>query len=635
MDGDDSAAATLAQPAVKGSKKRKTRVPEKATPEADLAEEKAKRRRKSKEKRRKAKENVDSEPPVGGGDGGQEAVVVAVAEIVEKKEKKKKDKGKGKGKMEPKAADLGVMGSKKDLYWLVPGATVDKYGDIDPFEQTAQLRLRMAQRMVGEATARVLRGLYMDPPWGDYKNIEGQLGCINGRYELLTVREMMTMPIREVLRPAGGILLMWFTSPMFYEAHRLWRKWGFSIAGVLTWVKTYKGNRNICKGAGHYMRPNAEYLAILIPTVAGITMRLPHPYSVIVAPRRGHSEKPEQVRAWIENTVGVTPLGEMFSRRKRHGWQCTGNQLPDQHNLVDYVRGADQTNELFDRQKRNAAELEWMDGFPTKSSFAVKGMGEGWVSVYPLHLVREVAIGEIVTSDPVVAFGAENRHYSMVNVTPPWTHCPAHNATILASLYALPLGAILRQNTLVMVHAPLEVAHSMEPLWRRWDVEFRTVGFSCVETQVRGAVEGKYKSPRAVPGRTTFALLGVRGAFTQYRVGYGVSSVLETTGNDATDSARVREGLVEAYGDLPKLQIWGESGEEVEESTIDGSWDYWLPGYKVSDRGRCGAATAGQDRLAASIEAWQNTSKKDRTTEIPKSADPIDWCGTCGRCTPE
>ncbi len=49
--------------------------------------------------------------------------------------------------------------------------------------------------------------------------------------------------------------------------------------------------------------------------------------SVIEAPRRGHSEKPEEGFAVIEKSYPEFPRLELFARSQRPGWTAWGNEL--------------------------------------------------------------------------------------------------------------------------------------------------------------------------------------------------------------------------------------------------------------------------------------------------------------------
>jgi N6-adenosine-specific RNA methylase IME4 len=52
------------------------------------------------------------------------------------------------------------------------------------------------------------------------------------------------------------------------------------------------------------------------------------PVSVIQAPRREHSRKPDKAYELIERMYPQLPRIELFARNAREGWACWGNQAP-------------------------------------------------------------------------------------------------------------------------------------------------------------------------------------------------------------------------------------------------------------------------------------------------------------------
>ena len=76
-------------------------------------------------------------------------------------------------------------------------------------------------------------------------------------------------------------------------------------------------------GVGYYTKSNTEVCLL------GIKGRL-KPVSnkvsqVIIAPRREHSRKPDEVRSKIVELFGDLPRIELFSRQKTPGWDVWGN----------------------------------------------------------------------------------------------------------------------------------------------------------------------------------------------------------------------------------------------------------------------------------------------------------------------
>jgi N6-adenosine-specific RNA methylase IME4 len=52
------------------------------------------------------------------------------------------------------------------------------------------------------------------------------------------------------------------------------------------------------------------------------------PPSVLYAPRREHSRKPDEVYVLIERTYPELPKIELFERARRPGWDAWGNEVP-------------------------------------------------------------------------------------------------------------------------------------------------------------------------------------------------------------------------------------------------------------------------------------------------------------------
>jgi len=79
-------------------------------------------------------------------------------------------------------------------------------------------------------------------------------------------------------------------------------------------------------GLGWWVQGNAE-LCLLA------TKGHPHRISksvrqIVEAPRGRHSEKPAEVRDRIVQLMGDLPRIELFARQAADGWDCWGNEAP-------------------------------------------------------------------------------------------------------------------------------------------------------------------------------------------------------------------------------------------------------------------------------------------------------------------
>lgn len=104
------------------------------------------------------------------------------------------------------------------------------------------------------------------------------------------------------------------------------KAWGFRYAtSAFTWVKTNSVSGTPRTGPGYYTASNVEVVLL------GIKGRMPPARrllnSVIMHPLMEHSKKPEEVQDKIELMYPNANKLELFARRERKGWTCTGDQL--------------------------------------------------------------------------------------------------------------------------------------------------------------------------------------------------------------------------------------------------------------------------------------------------------------------
>jgi N6-adenosine-specific RNA methylase IME4 len=127
-------------------------------------------------------------------------------------------------------------------------------------------------------------------------------------------------------------LFLWVPGPHLEQGFALIRSWGFTFKGVaFAWAKTNpRANlqalsvRDFCLGLGYWSRSNIE-LCLLG------TRGCPHRKSagvrqLIIAPRREHSRKPDEIHQRIEQLV-AGPYLELFARRHVTGWTVWGDQV--------------------------------------------------------------------------------------------------------------------------------------------------------------------------------------------------------------------------------------------------------------------------------------------------------------------
>jgi len=123
--------------------------------------------------------------------------------------------------------------------------------------------------------------------------------------------------------------------------------WGFEYKTVVfAWVKINK--RQVLQqssffpidtidyfyGIGHWTASNIELcLGALQPH--GLLDRQSKSVSqIVLAPRREHSRKPDEVRDKIVELCGDLPRIELFARERVDGWDCWGNEVESDIDLL-------------------------------------------------------------------------------------------------------------------------------------------------------------------------------------------------------------------------------------------------------------------------------------------------------------
>jgi N6-adenosine-specific RNA methylase IME4 len=157
-----------------------------------------------------------------------------------------------------------------------------------------------------------------DPPWRFASNSKAKPGRNAMRhYPTMPTAEICALPV-----PAAkdAVLLLWATSPMLTQALEVMVAWGFRYKSQAVWVKSRIAT-------GYWARNRHELL--LIGTRGLIPCPKPtlFPDSVIEAPTREHSRKPDIVRERIEAAFPMHRKLEMFARSQREGWAAFGNEI--------------------------------------------------------------------------------------------------------------------------------------------------------------------------------------------------------------------------------------------------------------------------------------------------------------------
>ena len=157
--------------------------------------------------------------------------------------------------------------------------------------------------------------IYADPPWRyDYPISDSRR--IENHYPTMDINEICDLEVQKICND-DAILFLWVTSPMLENGLKVLKNWGFEYRTSMVWVKP-------TIGMGQWVRQRHEFVLIGVkgnlPTPEGSNK----PDSVIESPREEHSKKPDILYEIIEKMYPELSKVELFSRKKREGWDNWG-----------------------------------------------------------------------------------------------------------------------------------------------------------------------------------------------------------------------------------------------------------------------------------------------------------------------
>jgi N6-adenosine-specific RNA methylase IME4 len=176
-----------------------------------------------------------------------------------------------------------------------------------------------------------------DPPWPYGDALPGPGRGAKKHYVLMSLDDISMMGIQLQDSVADDAhLYLWTTNSFIAESWQIAKDWGFEPKSVITWAKAKDLSNGASNklvvgedpklqfGMGHYARNCTEHaifavrgkLAVLNHNVPGI----------LFAPRRKHSEKPDEFYSMVER-LSSGPYLELFARRPWKGWAAWGNEV--------------------------------------------------------------------------------------------------------------------------------------------------------------------------------------------------------------------------------------------------------------------------------------------------------------------
>jgi len=163
----------------------------------------------------------------------------------------------------------------------------------------------------------------------------------------MTLEEIRELPVSN-LAAQDCALFLWTTDPMLPQAVDLIHKWGFNYKTIaFVWAKLNKNapptlwtEADFFTGMGYWSRANSELC--LLGTRGKPQRNSASVRRLVVAPRREHSRKPDEVAQRIVTLMGDVPRLELFARTTRPGWSVWGDEtekfLNDRSTVADPTR---------------------------------------------------------------------------------------------------------------------------------------------------------------------------------------------------------------------------------------------------------------------------------------------------------
>jgi N6-adenosine-specific RNA methylase IME4 len=135
----------------------------------------------------------------------------------------------------------------------------------------------------------------------------------------MTLDEICALPVSHLATDAA-VLFLWTTSVHLQESFQVLAAWGFEYKTNVVWVKDKFG-------LGSFIRGQHEHLLIAIKGDIPCPLPENRPPSLITAPRREHSRKPDEAYEIIERMYPTLSKIELFARQTRPGWAAWGNEV--------------------------------------------------------------------------------------------------------------------------------------------------------------------------------------------------------------------------------------------------------------------------------------------------------------------
>ena len=145
-------------------------------------------------------------------------------------------------------------------------------------------------------------------------------------YPTMSIEEIKDLDVKS-LADKDCELYLWTTQKYLPQSFEVLESWGFKYCQILTWCKNPMG-----KGQGGVFCPTTEFLILARKGKMPKVKRIDTTWWNIKR-TNVHSKKPKFFQEIIEK-VSLAPRIELFAREKRQGWDCFGNEVDSDVQLI-------------------------------------------------------------------------------------------------------------------------------------------------------------------------------------------------------------------------------------------------------------------------------------------------------------
>ena len=175
--------------------------------------------------------------------------------------------------------------------------------------------------------------IYADPPWEyssrQFQDSGREFVEIENFYNTMKVQDIMKLPIKQISDKDCACFL-WVTDSHLDKGIQVLNAWGFRYVTIaFVWVKKTE-NGNTYVNYGPWTLKSTEICILGTKGKMQQYKKSKNVRSLVEATRTIHSKKPNEVRSRIVELFGDIPKIELFARERVEGWECWGNQIPEE-----------------------------------------------------------------------------------------------------------------------------------------------------------------------------------------------------------------------------------------------------------------------------------------------------------------